>query len=77
MTERQCRKARRRPIPFDCKRGAGHEGKCSPYSLPPLTGEQWAALGASEVTVERRDGAVFGMPASTSIAALVFPGRED
>ncbi|MFI7608487.1 SprT-like domain-containing protein [Micromonospora sp. NPDC049366] len=33
--ERECRKAKKRPIPFDCKQGAGHLGECSPYTLPP------------------------------------------
>jgi hypothetical protein len=33
--ERQCRKAQKRVIRFDCKRGYGHEGDCSPYTLPP------------------------------------------
>jgi hypothetical protein len=41
---RNCRKARNRPMPFNCKRGAGHEGNCSPYTLRPLSREQWAAL---------------------------------
>jgi hypothetical protein len=31
----ECRKARSRPIPFDCKAGEGHEGNCTPYTLPP------------------------------------------
>jgi hypothetical protein len=31
----ECKKARKRPIPFDCKAGAGHEGPCTPYTLPP------------------------------------------
>lgn len=30
-----CKKARKRAIPFDCKFDAGHEGECSPYTLPP------------------------------------------
>lgn len=32
---RSCRKARRRPIPFDCAFHSGHHGPCSPYTLPP------------------------------------------
>jgi hypothetical protein len=39
----ECRKARKRPIPFDCKFHAGHEGNCSPYTLPP-TGN-WITQG--------------------------------
>jgi hypothetical protein len=31
----ECRKGRNRAIPFDCKAGAGHEGSCTPYTLPP------------------------------------------
>lgn len=33
--ERKCGKGRKRPIPFDCKRVAGHDGDCSPYTLAP------------------------------------------
>lgn len=40
----QCRKARSLPIRFSCKLGAGHDGRCSPYTLRPLTRERWAAL---------------------------------
>jgi hypothetical protein len=45
LAPRACRLARSRPIPFNCKLGAGHTGRCSVYTLPPLTREQWAALG--------------------------------
>ncbi|MFD8335503.1 hypothetical protein ACFV42_23015 [Streptomyces solisilvae] len=31
----ECRKGNSRPIPFDCKLGAGHRGGCSPFTLPP------------------------------------------
>ena len=41
---RHCRKARQRAIPFDCKLNAGHEGKCTPYTLKPLTAGEWARL---------------------------------
>jgi len=43
-TARHCRHARSRPIPFDCKLDAGHEGRCTPYALRPLTREERAAL---------------------------------
>jgi hypothetical protein len=31
-------------VPFYCRRFRGHNGKCSPYTLAPLTRERWAAL---------------------------------
>ena len=40
----ECRKARSLPIRFNCKLGGGHEGRCSPYTLRPLSREEWAAL---------------------------------
>lgn len=30
-----CRRGRLRPIRFECKRESGHDGECSPYTLPP------------------------------------------
>ena len=53
---RHCRKARKRAIPFDCKLDAGHEGNCTPYTLPPmgnyltrgLPDERCAVCGAVE-----------------------------
>jgi hypothetical protein len=30
-----CRRGRLRPIRFDCRQEAGHDGGCSPYTLPP------------------------------------------
>ena len=44
----ECRKGRKRPIPFDCKLGAGHQGNCSPYTLPP-TGN-WITQGPTPKT---------------------------
>jgi hypothetical protein len=43
---RHCRKGRQGAIPFDCKLDAGHEGKCTIYTLRPPTLEQWARMGA-------------------------------
>lgn len=40
-----CKKARKRAIPFDCKFDAGHEGNCSPYTLPPSG--NWLTQGFS------------------------------
>lgn len=43
-----CRKGQQRPIPFDCKHLPGHDGECSPYTLPPQgTRLDAAALPAS------------------------------
>lgn len=50
----ECRKARNRPIPFNCKLGAGHEGDCSPYTLPPSG--NWIAQGFT------LDGSLDGPP---------------
>ena len=48
---RQCRKARQRAIPFDCKLDAGHPGNCTPYTHKP-TGDylrpSWLEMAAVE-----------------------------
>jgi hypothetical protein len=40
----QCRKARKRPIPFDCKLEPGHTGNCTPYTLRPAVRYEDRAL---------------------------------
>lgn len=37
---RNCRKAQKRVIPFNCKQDAGHNGKCTPYTLRLTTRDQ-------------------------------------
>ena len=68
-TPRRCRKARKRPIPFDCKLGSGHEGDCSPYTLPPMTREQWENLAVTVEYQESPDSA----PLKDFILAALFP----
>jgi hypothetical protein len=58
----QCRKARKRPIPFDCKLNAGHEGHCTPYTLEPFRGE-------TEAIIQARAS---GDPAAVEVAVKAF-----
>ena len=49
----ECRKGRKRPIPFDCKLGAGHQGNCSPYTLPPAG--NWITQGSTPKTSDDKE----------------------